>query len=145
MTDWKDNEREIARWAKVGGKPGQRLPSNGKVQADVVTPAPPLEPLFTFESKRRTGASFPKWLVEAFDQADLHRRIHRVKDGYVVLAYHSGRGHGIRWFLCKEFNPKADVDGFTATDEDMTRHAEYIGGLIRALAPEGADDEELAA
>lgn len=134
MTDWKDNERTLA--TLVGG---QRLPSNGMIQADVVAPKPPLPPVLTIESKRRTGAAFPGWLTAAFDQASAHRRIHHVDHGYVVVAHHNGRGHPARWYLMVEFFPKDNT--LRADIDDITKHAEYIPSLLRA-AQEMTPEEE---
>lgn len=128
MTDWKDDERALGAWA--GGK---RLPSNGKVQADVVSPDE-ANVEFAFEVKARKAANFPQWLTHAFDQADLHRRLYRVDNGYVALFLHQGRGTQTRVFLCREI--KLSDDGFRATIDDLEKHAALVAGLIRALKNE---------
>ena len=130
MTDWKDDERRLATHAG-----GVRMPSNGKVQADVLVPDSQ-NPIIAFEVKARNIKSFPQWLEHAFDQAELQTRLHRVEHGYVVLSIHYGRGKAIRWFLCREFDPSAK-SGFQPTGEDMANHASFIGGLVRALGFDG--------
>ena len=129
---WKEAERVAARWGGI-----LRLPSTGRVQADcapeVGDDGKPVDD-YTFEVKSRDIASFPKWLLGAFDQAALHPAIHKTKDSYVLLNLRFGRGKQQRWFICREFAPATDA--FTSIRERLEAARDALQAELDNLTAE---------
>src|SRR5687768_11650693 len=91
MTDWKDDERDTAKW--MGG---WRNPSDGAAQADSESATA------TIEHKARKISNFPLWLLKAFDQRRLNLKLYPLKKAYVVISVHFGHGNKTRRFLMTE-------------------------------------------
>lgn len=108
---WKEVERQLAKW--LGGD-AHRIASRGVAEADVLSED------YTFESKSRDKASFPQWLIGAFDQAEVQHRIYPDKENFVFLAVHYGKGNPMRFFVCKEVSFKTDAP------------ATFLGNVIEA-------------
>ena len=123
MTDWKDDERDVAKW--IGG---WRNPLNGFSQADSESDT------VTVEHKARRVANFPLWLLKAFDQRKLNLRLYPEKKSFVVLSVHFGKGNKTRHFVATEVDYATDA--FTETAVSLEALAERIKKL-----PTTEDDE----
>ena len=125
---WKQFERDIATFA--GGK---RQGSRGVAEADVVVGKDD-EPGYTFECKSREDV--PKWLLDAFNQSAVNARMYPLKDNFVALGAHFGRGKPIRVIIAKEVVLK---------DDDFERVSALFKRLLARLIPNAGQEETVAA
>lgn len=123
---WKQFERDIAAWAK-----GRRIGSRGVAEADVVA-GEDKAPGTTFECKSREDV--PKWLVGAFDQSRVNARMYPLKDNFVALGSHTGRGNPIRVFIAKEVLLRED---------DFDKVSGLFKDLLAKLIPATGGTDEL--
>lgn len=125
---WKQFERDIAAFA--GGK---RQGSRGVAEADVVVGKED-EPGYTFECKSREDV--PKWLLDAFNQSAVNARMYPLKDNFVALGAHFGRGNPIRVIIAKEVVLKED---------DFENISDMFRQLLARLIPGPGKEEAIAA
>ena len=113
MPDWKQDERDFAKWAG-----GQRHPSSGAANHDLSGP------WWTAEHKTFTG--LPARIVKAFDQAALNLIKDPLKVPFVMFTLHYGRGRKKRRFVALEVD--VEQDDFEQAGRDLTVAASEIGG-----------------
>lgn len=122
---WKQDERDVAKWAG-----GERLPSAGVAQADVLIPG------YSVEHKSRKQVNFPAWLLQAFDQSALNKRLYPKLKPLVVLSVHFGRGVPTRRFLCTEVDIKQDA--FEQRVNELLQAKQLAEQELAELLPEEA-------
>ncbi len=120
MPDWKQDERDFAKWAG-----GQRHPSNGQVNQDLSGP--------WWTAEHKTFTALPARVIKAFDQAHLNFIKEPLKTPFVFFTLHFKRGIKKRRFIALEVDvTKDDFEQVAreleaASEDDNVRHIKAVG------------------
>ena len=109
MADWKNSELGFVRKMNPNGR---RYPSQGKVHKDGDDGD---DGWLCIEHKSRE--SMPKWLLDAFVQADVNGAAEPHRLPIVGLSYHQGRGKPIQRFVMMRANEFQKWFGTEVGDE----------------------------